>query len=120
MSARAVAVGVGVALVSLGVWALWPGRVAHVAVGVTNETARRVQWVALDHERGGERIDDLAPRESRTLRFAVRGETSFRLRVRFVDGAELHGPGHYAEPGYTFHAAIRDSAVVVSPPETGY
>jgi hypothetical protein len=40
-----------------------------------------------------------------------RGETSFRLRVRFADGSELAGGGDYAEAGYEFSEVIGDSAI---------
>ena len=120
MKARGVVLGVAVAVLALGAWALWPGRAAHVTVAVTNATAREVEWVTLEHERGGERIDYLAPHESKTIRFAAGGENAFTLRARFADGAEVRSDGHYVEAGYAFHASIRDTGIVMSPPEVGY
>ena len=120
MTSRAPGVGIAIALLLLGVWALWPGRRDHVTVAITNATSRRVEWVALDHERGGGRFDHLAPHAAGTIRFPSRGENSFTLRARFADGPEVRSASCYAEPGYAFHAAIHDSAIVVSPAEHGY
>lgn len=110
MSIRLLAILCGALCVVLGAWLLLRPR-AEVTVVLTNETARPVAWVALDHERGGERADHLAAHETRTLRFRPRGETSFRLRVRFEDGEEYRRESGYAEPGYSFHIAIRDTGI---------
>ena len=110
MSARGVTLSIGLLCVGLGTWLLLRPH-EEVTVTVTNESARPLAWVALDHERGG-RADHLAAGATRTLRYQPRGETSFRLRVRFEDGAEYSRVGGYAEPGYAFHIAVRDTGIV--------
>ena len=113
MSARRVALSIGILCVGVSVWALLRPH-PEVAVTLTNDSVRPLAWVALDHERGGERADHLAAQESRTLRFRPRGETSFRLRVRFEDGTEYAREGGYAEQGYSFRVAIRDTGIATS------
>jgi len=110
MSIRGLPFVIGLLCVGLGVWLLLRPR-ADVAVTLTNESARPIVWVALEHERGGERIDHLATHTSRTLHFRARGETSFRLRVRFEDGVEYQRDGGYAEPGDAFRVALRDTGI---------
>jgi hypothetical protein len=110
MSVRRIALLAAILCVGLGVWLLLRPR-ADVTVTLTNESARPIAWVALEHERGGERIDHLAPRASRDLRFRAAGETSFRLRVRFEDGAEYEREGGYPESGHAFRIALRDTGI---------
>ena len=114
MNARIAVIAVALALLGLGVWAMWPARTAAVSVTVTNATARPLEWVALDHARGGARIDYLAPGTSRTIHFTDRASNAFRLRARFADGAKVSGTGGGA-PGGVFHAVVGDSGVVAVP-----
>ena len=79
---------------------------------VANETDRTIQWVAIDHARGGERLDELAPRVHRTVRFKT-GESDFTVRVHFADGSDLAQKRVYVEAGYRFRFAVRDSGIDV-------
>ncbi len=114
MNARIAAIAVVLALAALGVWAMWPARTTAVSVTVTNATARPLAWVAVDHARGGARIDYLAPRASRTVRFDAGAGNAFRLRARVTAGAEVTGAGG-GGPGAAFHAVVRDSGVTAAP-----
>ena len=102
-----VAAAVGVGLVC---WlALRPA--ALVTVTVRNDSQRAIALVRVEHERGTETAGGLARGEARTIKFVAGGETSYRLRVRFVDGSETTGNEQYAESGYRFVETITDSGI---------
>ena len=82
-----------------------------VTVIVKNTSGKAVASVRLEHERGVEVLENLAPGDAKAMRFKAGGETSYRLRVRFADGSELAGGGGYAEAGYEFSETISDSAI---------
>lgn len=86
-------------------------RSAPVSVVVVNASQREIAWVRVEHEKGVEKLGTLRAGGSGVVRFRTPGETSYRLRVRFGDGAEISGGGNYAEPGYSFTDTITDSAI---------
>ena len=119
MSARGIVLLIGLLCVVLAVGRFAPSCDA-ARVTLTNDTARPLAWVALDHERGGERTDHLAPHATRTLRFRVRDEMPLRVRARFDDGAELSREGDFVGPRYSVRIAIRDTGIVTVTGQTGY
>ena len=107
-----ITLGVGATLaVCVAVW-LMLRPVPPVTVIVKNTSGKVVISVRLDHERGVEALENLAPGSEKAIRFEAGGETSYRLRVRFADGSELAGGGGYAEPGYEFSETITDSGIL--------
>ena len=82
-----------------------------VTVIVRNDTERTIEAVRLEHERGVEVVENVAPTESKTIRFMAGGETSYTLRVRFRDGSEVSGHPQYAESGYEFTETVSDSGI---------
>ena len=82
-----------------------------VTVTVRNSSEKPISAVRLEHERGVEVVENLAPAESKTIRFPAAGETSYTLRVRFRDGSEVSSKPQYAESGYEFTATISDSGI---------
>jgi hypothetical protein len=113
MKIRLAAILALAALLAVAAW-WFRGRSPGVTLTLANETARPIAWVAVEHERGGERVDHLAPHATRVVRFRSRGETSFRVRVHFDDGAEYSRGSTYAESGYRFHVALRDSGLTMN------
>ncbi len=106
-----IALVVGATLVlSLAAW-LMLQPVPPVTVIVKNASGKVIASVRVEHERGVEILESLAPGEANAMRFEVGGETSYQLRVRFADGSELAGGGGYAEPGYKFSETITDSTI---------
>jgi hypothetical protein len=78
------------ALITLGIATVVAGSVAAyrvsrppVTVILTNASTKTIVSVRLEHERGVEVAEDLARGAAKTMRFKARGETSYRLRVRF-------------------------------------
>jgi hypothetical protein len=106
-----IAIGIGTALmVCIAAW-LMLRPVPQVTVVVKNMSAKPITSVRLEHEHGVEIAEELAPGGVKTMRFKVRGETTWHLRVRFADGSEVAGGGGYAEAGYEFFEAVGDSSI---------
>ena len=105
------AFGIGAALAAAAAGWLLLRPVPPVTVIVKNNSGKVVASVRLEHEHGVETLENLGPGDARTIRFRAEGETSYRLRVQFVDGAELAGGGGYAEAGYEFSETISDSGI---------
>jgi hypothetical protein len=82
-----------------------------VTVTVLNSSQKPIAAVRLEHERGVEVVENIAPIESKTIRFVASGETSYTLRVRFRDGSEVSGRPQYAESDYHFTDTVRDSGI---------
>jgi hypothetical protein len=82
-----------------------------VTVTVRNSSEKPIAAVRLEHKRGVEVFENLAPAESRTIRFAAGGETSYTLRVRFRDGSEVSSKPQYEESGYNFTDTVSDSGI---------
>jgi len=85
----------------------------YVTVTVANESEHRLRWVTIEHKRGGERLDDLAPRMHRTVRFRSPGKSDLTVRARFDDDHEVALPRAYSEAGYRFRFAVRDTGIDV-------
>ena len=88
---------------------LWPR--SPVVVTITNQSNRSITSIRVEHERGIELLEHIGQRESKTVRLEARGETSYKLVVRFVDGSEMSGGGGYAEAGYEFSETILESGI---------
>jgi hypothetical protein len=88
---------------------LWPQ--TPVTVMITNQSNRPIASVRVEHERGIELVQNIGQRESKLVRFETRGETSYTLTVRFLDGSEVRGGGGYAESGYEFSETILESGI---------
>jgi hypothetical protein len=99
-----------VGLIGLGAWAIWRPPTP-VTVTITNHSSKSIASVRVEHERGVELVDRIGRLESRTVRFYPRGETSYKLTIRFSDGSETTGGGGYAESGYAFSETISDSGI---------
>lgn len=84
---------------------------APVTVTIRNSSDKPIAAVRLEHERGVEVVEDLAPTESKTIRFIAGGETSYTLRVRFRDGSEVSSNPQYAESGYEFTQTVSNSGI---------
>lgn len=82
-----------------------------VAVNVVNSSSRLIHWAKLTHEDGVQMLGAIPVGESRRVEFRPRGETTFRIAVKFDDSAELSGENTYAEAGYTFTDTVTDSAI---------
>lgn len=107
---RTLAIILIVGLIGLGSLAiLWPH--PPVMVTITNQSNRPIASIRVEHERGLELLEYIGQRESKTVQFEARGETSYKLVVRFFDGSELSGGGGYAEPGYKFSETILESGI---------
>jgi hypothetical protein len=91
-------------------WMLLRDRPA-VEVQVRNASQRPIASVQLIHEAGEVTSGAIAVGAVTTLGFDARGETSFKLRVRFRDGSALVGGGGYAEPGYRFSETVTDEGI---------
>lgn len=85
--------------------------VAPVTVTVRNSSQKAIALVRVEHERGVETTGNLERGEARTIQFVAGRETSYTLRVRFVDGSEVRGNARYAESGYKFVETVTDSGV---------
>jgi len=85
--------------------------ISPVTVIVKNNSQKRIASVRLEHERGVEIAENLAPGEARTIRFHAGGENSYTLRVRFADGSEMRGNPRYVESGYEMFEAVSDSGI---------
>ena len=88
---------------------VWPR--PPVTVMITNQSNRPIASIRIEHERGIELLEHIGQRESKTVQFEARGETSYKLTVRFVDGSEVSGGGGYAEAGYKFSETILESGI---------
>jgi len=107
---RTLAIILSVGLIGLGGLAiLWPQ--PPVIVIITNQSNQPIASVRVEHERGIELLEDIGQRESKTVQFETRGETSYKLVVRFIDGSEVSGGGGYAEAGYKFSETILESGI---------
>jgi hypothetical protein len=82
-----------------------------VTMTVLNSSQKPIAAVRLDPERGVEVVENIAPIESKTIRFVAAGETFYKLRVRFRDGSEVSGRPQYAESGHYFTDTVRDSGI---------
>jgi hypothetical protein len=98
------------AVISFAAWLAWRP-IVPVTVIVRNGTAKPIVAVRLEHERGVEVVENIAPTESKMIRFAAGGETSYTLRVRFLDGSEVSSNPQYAEAGYEFTETVSDSGI---------
>jgi len=85
--------------------------ISPVTVIVKNNSQKRIASVRLEHERGVEIAENLAPGEARTIRFQAGGENSYTLRVRFADGSEMRANPRYVESGYKMFEAVSDSGI---------
>lgn len=107
---RTLSIIVSIGLIGLSSLAiLWPR--PPVTVMITNQSSKPIASIRIEHERGIELLENLGQRESKTVQFEARGETSYKLKVRFVDGSEVSGGGGYAEPGYKFSETILKSGI---------
>lgn len=86
-------------LIGLGSLAiLWPRQ--PITVTIINHGNQPIASVRVEHEREIELLEHIGQGESKAVQFEARGETSYKLVVRFVDGSEVSGGGGYAESGY--------------------
>jgi hypothetical protein len=107
---RTLAIILSMGLIGLGSLAiLWPR--PPVVVTITNQSNQPIASVRVEHERGIELLGHIGQRESKAVQFEARGETSYKLVVRFVDGSEVSGGGGYAESGYKFSETILESGI---------
>lgn len=107
---RILAAILSVGLIGLGSLAiLWPR--PPVIVVITNQSNQPIASVRVEHERGIELLEDIGQRESKTVQLETRGETSYKLMVRFIDGSEVSGGGGYAEAGYKITETILESGI---------
>ena len=107
-------------LISLGLVAVLGGSlitwlalrpVVPVTVTVRNGSQKAIALIRVEHERGVETTGSLERGEARKIQFVAGGETSYTLRVRFVDGSEVSANPQYAESGYEFVQTITESEV---------
>jgi len=107
---RTLSIILSIGLIGLGSFAiLWPR--PPVTVMITNQSNRPIASSRVEHERGNELPGHIGQRESKTVQFEARGETSYKLTVRFVDSSEVSGGGGYAESGYKFSETILESGI---------
>jgi hypothetical protein len=107
---RKLTIILSVGLLGLGSLAiLWPRQ--PVTVTIINRSNQPIESVRVEHERGIEHLEHIGKHESKAIQFEARGETSYKLVVRFVDGSEVSGGGGYAEPGYKFSETILESRI---------
>jgi len=107
---RAVVIAVGLLGGLLVGWlALRPA--AAVTVTVKNESAKPIASARLEHRLGLVLVENVAPGEARTIRFAAGGETSYALRVRFADGSVVGNRPQYAESGYSFVETVTEAGI---------
>jgi hypothetical protein len=107
---RTLFVILSIGLIGLGSWVIWRSPTP-VTVTITNHSNRPIASVRVEHERGIELVEHIGQLESKTVRFEPRGETSYKLTVRFADGSEVRGGGGYAESGYAFAETISESGI---------
>ncbi|HEY0468426.1 MAG TPA: hypothetical protein VGC79_29725 [Polyangiaceae bacterium] len=105
------ALGIGTVLAIGGAAWLVLRPIPPVTVTVKNVSRQVIASVRLEHEHGVEVLEHLDRGDATAMRFEARGETSYRLRVRFADGSELSGGGGYAEAGYEFSESIGDTSI---------
>src|SRR5437867_3609774 len=84
-----------------------------VVVAVVYDSGRSGQLVTVEDQGGVTSIGSLDDHQQATVRFPVRGETSFRIRARFGDGSELVSEQQYAECRYEFRATIGKTSIAM-------
>jgi hypothetical protein len=96
----------GVCIVAVA--AFFAGVVTHAAVSrdapqvivqLINASPIEISSIVLTHESEVVRIEKLAPLNSKTVRLAVGGESSYRIVARFANGQSVDGGARYVESG---------------------